>query len=113
MLLGPQASTQIWELKDGFGRKQPPWKHSRSAGQPSLVLQTQPRSGSQTWPSRQLSAGPPTQVPSWQVSSVVQAVPSSQGVSVKGIWRHSPVARSHVAWWQSSWGLQTTGVPTQ
>jgi hypothetical protein len=65
--------------------------------------------------SSQFGAGPPTQTPFWQVSFVVQALPSSQAVpfALAGL-EQAPVLGSHVpASWHWSWAVQTTGVPTQ
>jgi hypothetical protein len=108
MLLGPQASKQNWEVRPGFGRKQPPFTHSRPAGQPSLVLQTQPTVGSQTWPVGQSSAGPPVQVPSWQVSLVVQGLPSSQAPPGVIVVTQTPCWQDTV--WQSGAAGQSAAV---
>ena len=49
-------------------------------------------------PSSQFGAGPPWQVPAWQVSDVVQALPSLQLVPLPlGVATQAPVARLH-AW---------------
>jgi hypothetical protein len=56
---------------------------------------------------------PPTQVPFWQVSARVQALPSLQAIpfGAAGV-EHAPVAGSHVpATWHASLGAHATGLP--
>src|SRR5438876_1181443 len=66
----------------------------------------------QTLPSSQFGGGPPTQLPFWQASSVVQALPSLQAVPLGFAgFEHLPVAGSQVpAVWHWSEAAQTTGL---
>src|SRR5262249_17498607 len=70
----------------------------------------------QCCPGSQLTGTPPPQTPPWQVSPVVQALPSLQGVPLAaGGLEQTPVAASHVptaCHWSEA--VQTMGsVPTQ
>ena len=78
--LQKRPSEQVWVLLV--------WVQPVAALQPSSV---------QTLPSSQLGGAPPTQLPFWQVSLVVQALPSSQSVPL-GLFRSEqmPVAGLHV-----------------
>src|SRR5204863_328394 len=61
----------------------------------------------------QITAVPPTHVPAWQASPVVQASMSSHAVpSGFGGFEQRPVDGSHVpASWHWSWAVQITAVP--
>jgi hypothetical protein len=81
-------------------------------------LEHAPVSGSQTPARWHASAGahatglPPWQTPAWQVSTCVQALPSSQGVPLSGTAaEHAPVEGLHVPGWKHAPGdAQTTGL---
>src|SRR5262245_16164280 len=63
----------------------------------------------------QTTGAPPTQLPAWQLSPWVQALPSVQAVPfVAAGLEHMPVCGSQVpATWHWSDAVHTTGAPTQ
>jgi hypothetical protein len=71
--------------------------------------------GSHRLPDGQLTGIAPVQTPAWQLSPLVQALPSLQPTpsAAFGL-EQAPVAASHVpATWHWSSAVQTTGVPVQ
>ena len=61
----------------------------------------------------QFTAAPPLHAPAWQLSPLVHALPSSQGVPFASAgFEHTPVAGLHTpAWWHWSGVGQTTALP--
>jgi hypothetical protein len=65
-----------------------------------------------TLPSPQSFGVPGAQVPPWQLSPVVQALPSSHALpSCAGVWAQLPVGESHASWVHTLPSPQSFGVP--
>ena len=115
----PPAQLPVWQLS--IAVQALPSSHeapSDTAGPGSQI----PEAGLQvegSWHTAgggQTTGDPPAQLPVWQLSIAVQALPSSQGVpsGFSGAFSQPPEAGSHVpASWHVSGGWQTTGFPPE